>query len=316
LPDLPSLSPEIEVAAAVIQKPSGEFLLAQRPEGKPYAGYWEFPGGKLHPDESAAQALERELEEELGIVAEHSYPWIVQRFTYPHARVKLNFRRVTQWRGELQGRENQRFVWQTPDQLTVAPMLPANTSVLKALRLPTIYAITNCAEFGVKQMLDKLDAALQNGLRLIQVREKSLQRSELERFAAEVIRRASQFGARVLLNDDWQLSRALGAAGVHLPAGRLIAIRERPDVEWCGASCHNEKELEKAIRLGVDFAVLGPVNLTRSHPGVKPLGWEGFADLAADCPLPVFAIGGLSAADLTQAWERGAHGLAMIRGSW
>src|SRR5207253_9676517 len=97
----------IEVAAAVIQRPDGRFLLAQRPPGKVYAGYWEFPGGKLEPGEPPAQALARELHEELGIGVACAYPWITRVFTYPHATVRLNFFRVTSWAGEPQPREDQ-----------------------------------------------------------------------------------------------------------------------------------------------------------------------------------------------------------------
>src|SRR3954453_12623628 len=89
----------IEVAAAVIQRPDGAFLLAQRPAGKVYAGYWEFPGGKVEPGEPVERALARELHEELGIDVATSYPWLVRVFTYPHATVRLNFRRVLHWKG-------------------------------------------------------------------------------------------------------------------------------------------------------------------------------------------------------------------------
>ena len=86
-----------DVAVAIITRPDGCFLLARRPEGKPYAGYWEFPGGKVEPNERVADALARELKEELGITATDAYPWVTQVFTYPHAKVKLHFYRVTAW---------------------------------------------------------------------------------------------------------------------------------------------------------------------------------------------------------------------------
>src|SRR5205085_3896600 len=92
-------SPEvIEVAAAVIQRADGAFLLAQRPPGKVYAGYWEFPGGKVEPGEAVERAIARELHEELGIDVECAYPWITRVYTYPHATVRLNFFRVTAWK--------------------------------------------------------------------------------------------------------------------------------------------------------------------------------------------------------------------------
>ena len=122
-----------EVAVAVITAPDGRFLLAPRPEGKPYAGYWEFPGGKVKPDEPLLHALRRELLEELGIFSEHAYPWITRTFNYSHATVRLYFYRVVKWHGKPQPRENQELAWQSAEDVSVEPMLPANAPVLRML---------------------------------------------------------------------------------------------------------------------------------------------------------------------------------------
>src|SRR5205814_4180776 len=103
----------IDVAAAVIERPDGCFLLAQRPTGKVYAGYWEFPGGKVEAGEPAERALARELHEELGIEVRASYPWITREYVYPHGHVRLNFFRVLEWLGEPHPRENQAIAWQS-----------------------------------------------------------------------------------------------------------------------------------------------------------------------------------------------------------
>jgi 8-oxo-dGTP diphosphatase len=122
----------IEVAAAVLEKSDGTFLLAQRPSGKPWAGYWEFPGGKIEAGETAHDALVRELKEELGIAVVTAYPWITRVFSYPHATVRLSFFRVTGWRGELYPHEGQQFAWQRAGEVTVTPVLPANAPVLRS----------------------------------------------------------------------------------------------------------------------------------------------------------------------------------------
>jgi 8-oxo-dGTP diphosphatase len=120
----------IEVAAAVLQRPDGSFLLAQRPAGKVYAGYWEFPGGKLEPGESVEAALRRELHEELGIGIGPAIPWKVDMMDYPHALVRLHFCKVFQWTGEFEMRERQQMAWQDlPVQ--VAPVLPGTVPVLR-----------------------------------------------------------------------------------------------------------------------------------------------------------------------------------------
>ena len=306
----------VEVVCAVIQKPNGEFLLAQRPVGKVYAGYWEFPGGKIERSESAAAATARELHEELGIDVEQSYPWLTRCFVYPHANVRLHFRRVKQWRGELRGRENQALAWQRIENVNVAPLLPANGPILKALALPLTYGITQAQEIGETPMLDRLRAALDKGLRLIQVREKNWPRNKVETFAQQVIALASPFGARVMINGDIKLVHTLGAAGVHLTAKQLMETDLRPDVELCAASCHDEHELERAEKLGLDFVVLGPVKPTQTHPLATSLGWELFSSLIQNYSLPVYGLGGLDHNDLITAQHHGAHGIAMMRGAW
>ncbi|WP_354685547.1 NUDIX domain-containing protein [Cupriavidus necator] len=121
-----------EVAVGVLVQPDGHFLLAQRPDGKPYEGYWEFPGGKLEPGETVEAALARELHEELGLDVTQCERWHILEHDYPHAYVRLYFCKVTAWRGDPVGREGQAFSWQrTP--VTVGPLLPATIPVVQWL---------------------------------------------------------------------------------------------------------------------------------------------------------------------------------------
>ena len=124
--------PLVQVAVGVLLQDDGAFLLTSRPPGKVYAGYWEFPGGKLEAGETVQQALARELHEEIGIAIEDCTLWKVERVDYPHALVQLNFCRVTRWRGELQMREGQSFAWQQLP-VTVTPVLPGTLPVLRWL---------------------------------------------------------------------------------------------------------------------------------------------------------------------------------------
>jgi len=119
----------VDVAVGVLIDERGRFLLTSRPAGKVYAGWWEFPGGKLERGESVVAALARELHEELGIDVDEARPWQVTRMDYAHARVRLHFCKVLAWRGELQMREGQAMAWQTLP-VTVAPVLPGTLPVL------------------------------------------------------------------------------------------------------------------------------------------------------------------------------------------
>jgi 8-oxo-dGTP diphosphatase len=195
-------------------------------------------------------------------------------------------------------------------------MLPANGPILKALRLPRTMGITQAAEIGVEVQLDALERALSGGLRLVQVREATLPDAAREAFARAALARVRAHGGLLVVNEDEVLARRIGADGVHLPARRLMAVQARPDFPWVGASCHDRAELERAAALALDYALLGPVLPTLTHPGQAGMGWDGFAATAAGLPLPVFALGGLAPDDMERARDAGAHGIAAIRAIW
>ncbi len=308
----------IEVAAAVIHDGAGRFLLAQRPPGKAFEGYWEFPGGKVEPGESAAAAMCRELHEELGIHVDGDAvcPWLTRDFEYPHASVRLRFFRIYHWRGKPHGREGQRFAWQTATAINVAPILPANGPILRALELPDVYGITQAEALGIAGFKRKLAAALAQGLKLIQVREKNLAPEMLRAFATEVVALSHSHGARVLINGDAELANETGADGVHLTSAQLRTLTQRPACAWVAASCHDRAEIEAATRLGADFVVAGPVMQTPTHSDAATLGWTGFAACIQDAGIPVYALGGMQPKDLEQARRAGAQGVAMLRGAW
>lgn len=308
--------PATEVSAGICLRDDGCFLLAQRPKGKPYAGYWEFPGGKAESGESAAHALVRELEEELGIVPLEYYPWITRTHLYEHASVRLRFFRILRWRGEFVCREFQNITWQQGGSPGVAPMLPANGPVIRALELPTLLGISQATQLGAAAFGERLHQSLSAGLRFVMLREKSWPEDALLAYGHQVLNRCRSAGALMVVNADPSLAQKLNADGVHLSSQRLMSATRRPDLKWCGASCHDHAELAQAVRLDLDYVVLGPVHPTLSHPGQAALGWERFGALIHGYPLPVYAVGGLNSSDLLEAWRLGAHGIAMLRAAW
>src|SRR5260370_21120100 len=225
------------VAVAVLIRSDGAVLLAQRPESKVYSGYWEFPGGKIEPGEPVPEALAREVREELGIEVERAYPWITRVFVYPHAKVRLHFYRVYAWRGEPRAVEHQAIAWQRPDAIGLDPLLPANGPVIRSLMLPAEYAITRAGELGIEPFLSRLEARLRGGLKLIQIREKTLARQAAEEFARRVVALVRAYRAKVLVNADAALACEIRPDGVHLTAGQLRRAPARPDLPRCGASC-------------------------------------------------------------------------------
>lgn len=305
-----------EVAAAVIERPDGSFLLGQRAPDTYYPGYWEFPGGKVEAGETPHAALVRELHEELEIEVLQATPWIVREHVYEHAHVRLHFFRVTEWRGEIKDHVHSALEWQQPGATSVAPMLPANAPVLASLALPDVYGVTHAHEIGVAPQLTLLERALQNGLRLVQLREARLPADQREAFAAAAVALCQRHGARLLVNGDAQLAWAVGADGLHLTGAQLKDLRGRPNFPLVAASCHDAAELKRAAEYRLDFAVLGAVKTTASHPGQPGMGWPAVAMLIENYPLPVYAIGGLGRGDLAEARLAGAHGIAAIRSVW
>lgn len=314
----------IHVAVAIVQRKNqdggSEFLLASRPQGKGWAGWWEFPGGKIEDGETPEHALTRELAEELGIKPTITQQWLTRQYDYPathdaHAKtVLLHFYFVSAWQGEISPHEGQQLSWQSAADITVTPILPANLPIMKALALPPVYAISNIAEMGEKHYLGALQAALNKGLRLVQVREHHLTKDTFIRIAAQIIALAKPYNATVLISQDIALARDLGAHGVHLPSQSLMMLKTKPTGLMVTASCHNEAELAHAEMLDLDFAVLSPVKSTQSHPEVDAIGWQAFASMVQKTTLPIYALGGMTLTDLPIALSYGARGIAYQRG--
>jgi 8-oxo-dGTP diphosphatase len=310
---------QVNVAAAVILRSDGYFLLGQRGPDTVYSGYWEFPGGKVEAGETPEQALIRELDEELGVKVSQITPWLRREHVYEHAHVRLHFFRVKSWEGELQPKVHSDLYWQDPQESAREPMLPANSPILKALALPSIYAISNATEMGVAAQLAALERTLQQGLKLLQLREPSCSSNEFLAFARPAIKLCHQYGAKAILNSrhgNHAFAQEIGADGLHLTADDLSATETRPASLLISASCHNLDDLRKAEQLGLDFVVCGPVLATASHPESNGLGWRDFSQLIEGTQIPVYALGGLSGKDLLAAELTGAQGIAMQRAAW
>jgi len=306
----------IEVAVGVLVRTDGAVLFGQRRVGKPYAGWWEFPGGKLESGECVEHALSRELHEELGIDVRRSFPWMVREHVYPHAHVRLSFRRVVDWSGTPCAREGQALAWRHPAMIDLAPLLPAAIPVIGWLRLPQRLGITHAMRMGDDAFVESLQAALAGGLRLVQLREPGIAPDRLDSLWRELRRRCRSAGAALVVNSMHPASYARACDGVHLRSADLHACVSRPPVSIVGASCHDARDLERARALGVDYVVLGPVKPTQSHQGAAGLGWPAFASLARNAHVPVFALGGLDETDADDACAAGAHGIAMLRAAW
>lgn len=307
----------IHVAAAVIVNPAGEVLLALRPMEKHQGGLWEFPGGKVEPGEAVVAALDRELHEEIGIRVTRARPLIRVQHRYPDKAVLLDVWRVDGFDGVPHGREGQAIEWVAPEALPQRAFPAANLPIVTAARLPECYLITpEPGEFD--DFLQRLEQSLEDGIGLVQLRAKSLSDADYKALARLAVALCHCHGARLLLNAPPQWVEEVGADGVHLSSARLMALSERPLGRnlWVAASCHNALELQHALGIGADFALLSPIKPTQSHPEATPLGWSQMQALIDPLPMPVYALGGMSRTDLPDAFEYGAQGIAAIRALW
>lgn len=313
--------PYIRVAAGVIINQNQNILLAQRPEGKPWSGWWEFPGGKIEEGESVEQALSRELEEELGIKIAGAQIWVRYIYEYPKNIVELWFCKVTQWQGEPKGLENQALAWTLPHKAhELGDLLPASLAPLQWLQIPQVYALSQWQKpEHVEHYMTRFEAALAQGVRLFQFREPNWPdgpaAKSLKAVFASMLARCHEKGVRLIVNSVHPISWALMADGIQLRAQDAVQLEQRPlpKDKLVGVSCHHLADILYAQQLDTDFMVLGHVLNTPSHPDAEPLGWTQFQTFAQEAGRPVFAIGDQSPATLAQAQFHGAHGVAILR---
>ena len=308
----------IHVVAAVIRDADGRILIARRHDHLHQGGLWEFPGGKHEANESREQALSRELMEELGIQPTDFRPLIQIPHHYPDKSVLLDVWLVTAWQGQPHGREDQQIQWVSNYELANYDFPAANLPIIKACHLPDQYLITPPLPKVEQDFLRQLRDSLGHGISMVQYRQKNLSAEKFRDMGARVVETCHEAGCHVLINSATELVEELQADGLHLTATQMMRLDERPLGEnyLVAASCHNAVELRQASVLGLDFAVLGPVKKTASHPQSTPLGWQQFQDLASEATLPVYALGGVSASDLAHAWRCGAQGVAAISALW
>ncbi|QRX84402.1 thiamine phosphate synthase [Glaciimonas sp. PAMC28666] len=188
------------------------------------------------------------------------------------------------------------------------------------LSLPFHYLVTPELDnkSDVTGFMDQLERSLVAGIRLVQLRGKTLSPALYKKLAIEVLACCQQYDVQLLLNADPELLNEVDAQGVHLDGIRLATCQRRPldSNRLISAACHTLEQLKKAEALGVDFVTLSPVLPTASHPEAAPLGWQNFAILAAQTKLPVYALGGLTPQLLDYAQTNGAYGIAGIRSLW
>ncbi len=240
---MPNIAPDdyLKVIVGVIEDSDANVLLARRPSHLHQGGKWEFPGGKIEAYEETFEALRRELHEELDIEVSRATPLIQVPFHYDEHSVLLDVWRVQDFKGEAVGREGQEIRWVPKENLASMELPLANYAIVAALNLSAIYAISAVGKYGEEHFFHVLEAALRNGLKLLQLREHQLEKKAYLGLAEKVMDRCHRYGARVLLNCDPQWIVDTTADGAHLTQERLMNVGCRPleNKYLLAASCHD-----------------------------------------------------------------------------
>ena len=313
----------VHVAVAVIMR-GNDVLIARRPDHVHQGGLWEFPGGKVEPNETVQHALKRELKEELDIEVSPSSgiePLIRIRHDYSDKSVLLDVWIVTSFDGEPTGAEGQPIQWVTSANLNDFSFPEANKPIISAILLPRKYLIIGAYETP-EDCLTRLKRAIDTSdIKLVQFRNHTLLESDRSGFivlAGQIANICQEYGVRLILNAAPSILDQVNVDGVHLTATEAKYHTTRPISRdrLLGVSCHSAEELHQARLLEPDYVLLSPIKETATHPGAEPLGWTLFRALSDQTAFPVFALGGMEEQDFHEAIGHGAQGIAAIRAWW
>jgi 8-oxo-dGTP diphosphatase len=322
------MAPLIHVVAAVIVDDRGHYLVAKRAAHKHQGGCWEFPGGKVDPGETEAQALTRELAEEIGLVPTQQRPLLRVCHDYGDRRILLSAWLVTAFMPgpqlaqsnpeRLVGLEGQPLSWVSAAELSTLHFPDANRPILAAALLPAVLRITpNFANEAawLDWLKQRLHSSLSGQKEAVILRQLNLEDDVYLRWAEQGLAYCQAVGMDFYVHGSpARLERLPEATGIHMPFAQIKRCQQRPvaDKKVLLVACHSAQELSWAQRLNADCALLSPVLATPSHPGKNGLGWSQWAQLVEAVNIPVYALGGMSPNMLTQAWAQGGQGVAGI----
>lgn len=308
-------------------RPQKHILIAKRADHQHQGGLWEFPGGKVEAGESVQVALQRELEEELGLVSslDDMCPLITIPFHYPDKSVLLDvwavynagaFKKAqgTEAQGqETLGKEGQPLVWAEQSELAHYEFPAANKAIIDALLLPQKIAITqdnNDPDVILRQVANTLRNQVNTW---IQLRAPSLDQLKYTQLAMKLYGLCHEAGSKLIWNCPLDWYQIAFADGLHLSRKNFIETEERPIplIQWLSTACHNLEELEDTQNW-VDYVLVSPVHETTTHPKANALTWSGFKVITDRARIPCYALGGMQCSELSESVEFGGQGIAGI----
>lgn len=307
----------VHVAVGVLIDQHQRVLVALRNENAHQGGLWEFPGGKCEAGEQVSDALRREFFEEIGIEISQDAPLCNIRHDYGDKQVWLEVRRILSYTGEATGKEGQAIRWQPLGTLDATQFPAANKIIIDRIQLSDRIAITGTAQ-NHSEFLQRFDQLLQMGLPTVHLRQGQFSDQEFLSLVRECKQRCLGVPVGLILSTSISLFEEQPTQGLHVSSRILETLTRRPVAQEYrfSASCHSLAQLQHAQKMGANYAFLSPVAKTLSHPQQTPLGWQTFTRLASQVDVPVYALGGMTAADINTAQTYGAPGIAAISAFW
>lgn len=313
-------SDRIHIVVGVVLNNKNQVLISKRHEHLHQGGLWEFPGGKVENAESPEKALQRELYEELNIKPVDYRALITIPHDYQDKQVYLDVFKVMSFSGTAVSNDQQEILWVDIEDLNNYTFPAANSAIISALVLPDRYLITGSIETNgsFEQCRNKIRAAVEQSYGLIQLRQKDMSDKDYLKLTENLLKITESTKTQLILNSSQELFLETNADGLHFTGQRLRNCTQRPVTasKLFSVSTHSLEELQHAVSIGADFAMLSPVLPTQSHPGEPALGWDNFKEIVQELPIPVYALGGMRVDNIKQAWNHGAQGIAAISALW
>ena len=303
----------VHVAVGVVIDESNRVLVSLRAKQAHQGGLWEFPGGKCEPGETIEEALRRELDEELGIQVLRDAPLCEISHDYGDKRVLLEVRRVLSFAGEPKGREGQAVRWAAIDSLEPSQFPAANGPIIRRIQLADRIAITGTAASNADFVV-QFRRLIELHPPLIHFRQRALSDEDFQFRVQSALTLCRAHGIPLAINTEPTRFAACDGAGLHVSSAVLRQLDRRPvaDEVMFSASCHSLEELHMAAALQADYVLLSPVAPTSSHPEQTSMGWERCSALISAVSVPIYALGGMTLADIPTAIAHGAAGIAAI----